>query len=41
MSIAGRRTTKWLIVIGIVVAAAAALWFYVFPYLTTLLPENF
>lgn len=36
-----RRALKWPLVLALVVAVGLLLWFVVFPYLTTLLPENF
>lgn len=41
MTIGARRAFKWTLLVAIAVAVGLLLWFVAFPYLTTLLPENF
>lgn len=41
MTIGARRALKWTLVLALALAVGLLLWFVAFPYLTTLLPENF
>lgn len=36
-----RKWRKWVVIVAVAAVVGFLLWFYVFPYVTTLLPENF
>ncbi len=36
-----RRAAKWFVVVALAILVGLALWYVVFPYVATLLPENF